>query len=161
MKFKYWITCAVLKTLLYLFCFSELDLIHLSLFFRVQTLTSNTNPRTPSPAGSISPWPPMTPCPCRRRPTRRICPVRASALLKRQRPESLLDCSATASASPPSLSTWRAPQRCRISRGMFLTLSCQAAKHQPITNAAQKPGPLGWDSHIYTSSPLLSSLFLP
>lgn len=96
--------------------------------FRVQTLTSSTNPRTRCPAGSISLWPLMTPCPCRRMPTHHVCPLWTSPLLKCQGPKSLLDCDAAVSASPPSPSTWRPPQRCRRSRGMFLTLSCQAAR---------------------------------
>lgn len=113
-------------------------LIPLSLF-RVQTLTSSTNPRTPCPAGSISLWPLMTPCPCRRRLTHHIFPLWTSPLLNCQGPKRLLDCYVVASASPPCLSTWRPPQRCRRSRGMFLTRSCQAAR-TPIT---VNPGPLG------------------
>lgn len=83
----------------------------------------------------------MKPCPCRRRPTHHICPQWTSPLLTCQGPKSLLDCYVAASASPPSLSTLRPPQRCRRSRGMSLTLSCPAAR-TPATKTTQKPGPL-------------------
>ncbi len=72
----------------------------------------------------------MTPCPCRLRPTHLSCPLWTSPLLSCLWPWSLLDCYVAASVSPPSLNTWKHPQRCRRSRGMFLTPSCQAAKTQ-------------------------------
>lgn len=96
------------------------------LFARVQTLTSSTNPKTPSPVGSISPWPQMTPCPCLQSPTSRICPLWTSPPLAWQK--SLPDCTAAASGSPLSPTTWSCPQSCRISRGIFLILSCLEAR---------------------------------
>ncbi|XP_040918395.1 potassium voltage-gated channel subfamily H member 6a isoform X2 [Toxotes jaculatrix] len=42
--------------------------------YRVQTLTSSTNPRTRCPVGSTSLWLQMTPCQCRQRQIHRICP---------------------------------------------------------------------------------------
>lgn len=72
-------------------------------FFRVQTLTSNTNPKTPSPVGSISPWPQMTPCPCLQSPTSHICPLWMSPPIVWQK--SLPDCTTAASGSPLSPST--------------------------------------------------------
>lgn len=64
---------------------------------RVQTLPLNTNPKTPSPVGSISLWPQMTPCPCLQSPTSRICPLWTPPPLVWQK--SLPDCTA-ASGSP-------------------------------------------------------------
>lgn len=61
---------------------------------RVQTLTLNTNPKTPSPVGSISLWPQMTPCPCLQSPIR----LWTSPPLVWQK--SLPDCTAAASGSP-------------------------------------------------------------
>lgn len=98
--------------------------------FRVQTPISSTSPRTPCPVGSTSLWPPMTPFPCPQRLTLLTHPQWASNLLSccAQRPKALLDCCVAASASPPSLSTWRPPQRCRRSRGTCPTPSYQAAR---------------------------------
>lgn len=73
----------------------------------------------------------MTRCPCCRRPSLHICPLWTSSLLNFQWPKSFPDCYVSASASPPSLSTWRPPQRCRRSTGMSPTLSYQAARTIP------------------------------
>lgn len=114
--------------------------LSLSLSFRVQTRISSTNPRTPCPAGSTSLWPPTTPCPCRRSQTQNIDPQWTSCLLNccAQGPKSLLDCYAAASASPPSLNTWRPPQGRRRSRGTSQTPSCRAAR-TAVTTTTQKP----------------------
>lgn len=99
----------------------------------------------------------MTPCPCLQRLTRHVCPRLTSAPLSCWRPRSPLDCSVAASASPPSPSTWRPPQRCRTSRGMFLTPSYPAAR-TPITDAA----PLPLKNVLFTGQPhIFPSLSLP
>lgn len=119
---------------------SDSALVLLSLS-RVQNLTSSTNPRTPCPAESTSLWPLMTLCLCPQRPTHHIYPVLTSPL-NCQGSRSLLGCYVAASASPPSLSTWRPPQRCRRSRGTS-PIPCYQAARTPNTTNTQKPGP--WD----------------
>lgn len=137
-------------------CKFESDLILLSLY-RVQTLTSSTNLRTPCPAGSTSLWSLMTACPCHQRSTCHIDPLWTSPILNCQGPKSLLGCYVAVSVSPPSLRTWRPPQRCRRSRGMSLTLSCQAAR-TPITNRTQRPGLFGRQPYVPSS---VTSFLLP
>lgn len=93
---------------------------------RAQTPTSNTNPKTPSPVGSISPWPQTTPCPRLQSPTSRACPPPTSAPpVWRTGPPG---CTAAASGSPPSPSTWSCQRGCGISTGISPIPSCLEAR---------------------------------
>lgn len=78
--------------------------------------------------GFTSLWPPTTLCLCHRRPTHHSYTTWPPPLLNCQGSKSLPDCYVAASASLPSLSTWRPPQRCRRSRGTCPIPCCQAAR---------------------------------
>lgn len=138
---------------------SELGLILFSRS-RVQTRTSTLSLGTLCPAGSISLWPLMTRCPCRQRLSPHTCPLWKSPFLNFQEPRSFLDCYVSASASPPSLSTWRPPERRRRSRGTSLTLGCRGAR---TANTSQKPGPLDGTAicSLLCYFPLPSNLLCP